>query len=68
MSESLRFDTNQSRDRCDVQMRSQQLCEAIVRSTASRVLIFDSDDLQRLKTFAPSNFIQEMAAELWSIE
>lgn len=68
MSESIRFDTYQSRDRCDVQMRSQQLRESIVRPTASRVLIFDSDDFQRLKTFAPSNFVQEMPAEPWSIE
>ena len=68
MSESLRVDTNQSRDRCDVQMRSQQLCEAIVRPAASRVLIFDSDDLQRLKTFTPSNFVEEMPAELWGVE
>ena len=68
MSESFRVDTNQGRDRSDVQMRSQQLCEAIVRPAARRVLIFDSNDLQRLKTFAPSNFVQEMPTELWGVE
>jgi hypothetical protein len=68
MSDSLRFDTNQSRDHGDVQMRSQQLREVIVGPTARRVLIFDSNDLERLKTFTLSNFVQEMPAELWGVE
>jgi hypothetical protein len=68
MSESLGFDTNQSRDRGNVQVLLEQLREAVIRPTASGVLILDSDDLKRLKTFTPSNFVQEISAKLWSIE
>ena len=68
ISQSLRTDSDESRDRGNVQMRLQQSREAVVCPGASRVRIFLSHDVQWLKAFAFSNFVQKMPAEPGRVE